>query len=243
MKLVRVFDNPFLAAPVSISELISCSTDARERLRSGNAGGIWDGVLAGLNAALSGLSAAVGADLVKLGLRMSAKLVKTRFRRQMTSRVGRIQSCVAGHYGVASGEVKKVFPRGRQGLLRTPDDLLGGELASMVNALTPLAPAMGATGTTALGLAQELHTSWTDIYEQSERSTAEKTMTEAALRKARVQLGQRMHLALLTVAAHFVAGAAAEGKVLTKKEIALLTARYFRQDLLMDRQRRKTPGN
>ena len=239
MKFSRLFHNPFLEPSVSRAELLACATDSKERLRANNKGGAFDGLVAGITTAIAGMGAAMGADLTKLGRRKGAKMTKKQFRGKLPGTVARIYGGVLGHYGSRSGELRKVLPRGRQGLVRTPDDGLATALASLVAALTPLEQDMGAAGTRSLQLAQGLQSGWAEVYGVSEASTGEKAMSEAALRAARVLLGAQLHVALLSVTAHFVAEAAAEGKVLSKKEAARIAALYFRQDLLKDRTRRK----
>jgi hypothetical protein len=179
------------------------------------------------------------ADLTKLGRRKGAKMFKKQFRAGLPDTVARIAAGVMGHYGSRSGELRKVLPRGRQALVRTPDDAMGAALASLVAALTPLEQDMGPAGTRSLQLAQGLQSGWAEVYGVSEASTGEKAVAEAGLRAARVRLGAQLHVALLSVTAHFAAAAAAEGKVLSKKEAARIAALYFRQDLLKDRTRRK----
>ena len=239
VKFARLFHNSFLEPSVSHGELVAFATETKANLVSDNGSGSWDGLVAGITGALSALSAATVADGVKLGRRKGAKLTKRKFRRELPGKAARIYGAVLGHYGSRTGELLKVFPRGRRGLVRTPDDLLASALGTLVNALALLAPEMGDMGTTALGLAQELQTGWAEVYGVSEASTGEKAAAEAAQRGARVMLGAQLHLALLSVTAHFVSEAAAQGKVLKKKEAAAITARYFRQDLLKDRTRRK----
>ncbi len=239
MKFARLFHNPFLEAAVSHAELLACTTETRERLVANNPGGAFDDLIAGITGAVAELRAASVSNMVKLGNRKGAKLTKRKFRREMPGKLARIAGAVMAQYGSRSGEMRQVFPNGRRQFLRTVDDLLGSRLSSLVTVLTALAGAMGDLGTMALGLAQELQTSWTALHGASEQSTGQKAAAEQAQREARVKVGAQMHLALLTVTAHFVRAAAAAGKVVTKKEAAAHTALYFRQDLLKDRTRRK----
>lgn len=239
MKLSRLFQIPFLAAPVSLNELLAFATDAKARLASNTQSGAFDGMVAAISAALEGINAAAGQNLTKLGRRKGAKLTKAGFRRALPRKLARVEAGLIAHFKGDGKEVRLVFPKGRTAVVRAPDDMLRGALNGIVTALTPLAPEMGDIGTMVMEVSGELVADWTALYGVSESSTAEKAAAEAGLRQARKLLGVQLHLALLGVTAHFTAAAAAEGKVLTKKEAAQITARYFRQDLLKDRTRRK----
>lgn len=239
MKFSRLFHNPFLEPAVSLGELLACTTETRERLVANNPGGAFDELVAGITGALQEFSGARVSNVVKLGKRKAAKQTKRMFRRELSGKLARIAAAVMAHYGARAPEMRQVFPSGRLNFLRTVDDSLGSALSSLGAALTALETALGALGTMALGLAQELHASWTTLYGESEVSTGQKAGAEQTQREARVKVGAQMHLALLTVTAHFVRAAAVEGRVLTKKEAAEHTALYFRQDLLKDRTRKK----
>lgn len=239
MKLARLFHNTFLERPVSHAELMACATDAKECLRASNEGGAFDPVVAALTAAIAQVNATAVGNGVTLGRRKGAKHTKRNFRRALPAKAGQIHACVVSHYGPKAPELRRVFPRGRLGLIRTTDDGLGPALGAMQAALAALAPDMGPAGVTAEALALELVTGWAEVYARSEQSSAAKAFAESEHRAARQALGIQLHLALLTVTTHFTAAAAAEGKLLSKKEAAEITARYFRQDLLKDRTRRK----
>ena len=237
MKLARLISNPFWRPGVSLAEMQSFATDAKERLVSGNDGGRWDGVIAGLVAALENLTGAAGGNLGHLGTRKAAKLTKRKFRAEMGRKVARIHAGLVAVYGPRSAAVRSVFPEGRRELLRKRDDQLGTALDSLTKAVFALSGTMGPLGGMALGLAQELRDGWAPLYHASEESSAKKAVSESGLRLARARLAAELHRALLTVGLHFVSAAAAEGRVLSRKEVEAHRARYFREDLLRNRRR------
>lgn len=237
MKLARLISNPFWRPGVSLAEMLAFATDAKERLVSGNEGGRWDGVIAGLVAALANVSGAAGGNLAHLGKRKAAKMTKRQFRAEMGRKVARIHAGLVAVYGPRSAAVRSVFPEGRRELLRRRDDQLGPALGSLTEAVFALSGAMGPLGSMALGLAQELRDGWAPLYHASEESSAKKAVSESGLRQARARLAAELHRALLTVGLHFVSEAAAAGRVLSRKEAEAHRARYFREDLLRIRRR------
>lgn len=232
IRLARLLKNPFTRKGISFDELVACGTDTQHRFIANNPGGIYNAVINNLTVALVTVGNCATDDIVKLGLRKSAKSAKDSFRSVLPAQLGTLEAKVAGHYGYRSDQVKQLFPSGRDIFNTCADDAVDDHLSAVLTALNALAPAMGATGVDAQGLASSLLSNWIALYAASETSSGNKTTTEMEKRSARQNLAAKLHLALLAVATQAATLASSAGKAITDAEAEAALALYFRQDLL-----------
>lgn len=232
IRLFRLLQNPFVRESVSFDELVSCATDSQQRFIANNPGAVFNTVINGLTVALATVASCASDDIVKLGLRKSAKEAKDTFRRVLPEHLGTIQAKVAGHYGLKALQVKQVFPNGRDIFNTCKDDAVDEHLSAVIAGLTPIVGPMGAVGTAALSEASGLLSNWLALYAASESSTGAKTSTEKEKRKAKENLAAKLHVALMAVATHYIGLASANGKAITDEEAIEFANLYFRMDLL-----------
>lgn len=234
IRLYRLFANPFLAEEVSFMELLNCATDTQQRLIANNPGAIFNDIINGITTALAIVDQCATDDIVKLGLRKSAKEAKGIFRKSLPEHIGGIHAKFTGHYGIKSPLITAVFPNGRELFARCPDDDLSHHLGGLITNLTPHIPAMGIVGTQAINDANGLLSTWLGLFAASESSTGAKTTTEKEKRAAKENLAAKLHVALLTIALDKAKEASTLKKAVTDAQAETLAKLYFRQDLLED---------
>ena len=88
--------------------------------------------LAALTAILAQLATCQSDDILKLGLRMSAKQAKDTFRKHLPEQLGKIHAKVAAHYGPKAPELNTVFPGGRDNVSNAVDDDLDDRLSAVI---------------------------------------------------------------------------------------------------------------
>ncbi len=200
-KLTTYFENPFDSDDISMAELIAFSTDHNQRLIANNDDGQFDSEIASLSSSLNGLEQYVTDDEGLLGIRKARKLAKDNFREtSIPADVQRIEAGFTAAFGGDSPILLEALPSGRSIFQTCRDDQMSGHLQTLLNAVTrhqaSLAPAT-------LNLATALRNNWATIYQASEVSTGNKSVTQQGKQEARQALQLQLFLILLKLGSMF----------------------------------------
>ncbi len=195
--LNRFLSNPFDDAKISLSELLSFSTDHLQRLIANNPGALYNARITATTTALAVVQNCTTDDQVKLGVRKARKLVKDSFRDSLPGKLEKIAAVVVAKFGGGSGEFNECFPQGRTVFGKCPDDQVSNHLTALHTALLVHQPNLGAQ---VVADAAGLLSVWTAVYAASESSSGAKTTTEAGKRTAREGLQLQLFLNLLELA-------------------------------------------
>ncbi len=197
MKALWTFaESPFENPKISSADLFAYTTDHLERMKSGNADGKLDERIAVTAAAFVAFRDTVTADQITLGSRKGRKMSKRKFRKKMRSRLQRLEAAVVANFLPPTEQLKRVFPEGRGVIMKAPDDRLKGHLRTVINGLKVYEAEVGAD---VVAAAEALLAEWLPIYEESEKSTAEKAASEERKRNARSALSWELYVNILRI--------------------------------------------
>lgn len=199
IKLTRFLEVPF-DGDISITELLSFSTDHLQRMIANNPSSALDARITATTAALASVTDNVTDDETKLAIRMARKQSKDDFRAALAARVAKIGGAVTAQFGPDGAEVTECFPLGRTIFSRSPDDQMAGHLQTLINGVTVYVAELGAP---VVADATSLLTGWNLVYTKSEEATGAKTTTQEEKRVARSGLQLALFLNLLKLAELF----------------------------------------
>lgn len=196
----RVFLNPFDSVHISLSHLLSFTTDHLVRLQAVDGAGKFATRLAATQVALAAVEAAFTNDETKLGLRKARKLSQRTFRLGLTAAIAKINVAVKAALGERSPAVAECFPGGRAVFARCRAVVLENHLASLITALQAQGALLpGAVASQAVALRAD----WLAVYQPSAAASGVKAEAEVEVRRARVNLQRELFLNLLALAQNY----------------------------------------
>ena len=200
-RLTTYLENPFDDYTISMAELLAFSTDHSARLIANNSNGQFDDLIAALSAALAQVEEYVTDDQSLLGIRKARKAAKDNYRETtIPAEVKRIEAGIIAAFGADSPILLEALPSGRSIFQSCRDDQMATHLQTLLNAVTrhqaSLAPS-------ALTQATTLRNNWTTLYQASESSTGNKSVTQLGKKEARQALQLQLFLNLLKLGSLF----------------------------------------
>lgn len=198
--LNRFLINPFDDPGISLAELLAFSTDHLQRLIANNTGGEFTVRITPTTSALTQVQNCAIDDQTKIGIRKARKQAKDSFREVLPANVAKIMGAVVAHYGPDAPEIAECCPEGRTVFSSCRDDQVAQHLQTLVNGVTAHQVDLGAALVTQ---ATALKTGWTAIYNASETSTGQQTISQEGKKAARENLQLMLFLNLVFIAAMF----------------------------------------
>lgn len=200
-RLTTYLENPFDDYTISMAELIAFSTDHSARLIANNDDGQFDDLIPPLTTALGQLEEYVTDDQGLLGIRKARKAAKDNYREtSIPTEVKRIEAGFIAAFGAESPILLEALPSGRTIFQSCRDDQMASHLQTLLNAVTrhsaSLVPA-------ALTQATALRNNWGTLYQASEASTGNKSVTQLGKQEARQALQFQLFLNLLKLGSMF----------------------------------------
>lgn len=195
--LHKFFINPFDDNGISMSELLSFSSDHLQRMIANNPGALYATRIAATTTAMNTVNTQFADDQTMLGQRKAKKQTKKAFRKSLLPAIAKIAGVVTGFYGESSPATSEIFPHGRTIFGKASDDQLGNYLQVTITGLTAHQADLGATVVTN---ATALLTNWNSVYGLSESSAGNKTASQLAKNNARLALQLELFRNLLTIA-------------------------------------------
>jgi hypothetical protein len=200
-RLTTYLENPFDDYSISMAELIAFSTDHSQRMIANNDDGQFDDEIPLLTAVLAQVEEHVTDDQGLLGIRKARKQAKDNFRETtIPADVKRIEAGFTAAFGGDSPILLEALPTGRSIFQTCRDDQMTSHLQTLLNAVTrhqaSLAPAT-------LTQATALRNNWATLYQASEVSTGNKSVTQLGKKEARQALQLQLFLNLLKLGSMF----------------------------------------
>jgi len=198
--LHRLLEVPFDDRGISLSELLSFSSDHLARMIANSPGGELTARFTSTSSALTLVLNCATDDLTKKGIRKAKKQVKNAFRESLREEIAKVNGAVVAKYGPNSPVVAECFPQGRSIFASATDDGLEQHIQSLLNAITAHVADLGAPlVATVAGLLSE----WQAVHANSESSGGNATTSQEGKRMACENLQLMLFLNLLKLADMF----------------------------------------
>lgn len=192
--LHRFLENPFDDPGISLAELLSFSSDHRQRMIANNPGGELTARIAATTSALDLVAGSATDDETKLALRKARIVAKNAFRDALPGQLAKISGAVVAQYGEEAPEVVECFPLGRTIFSQCTDDRLAQHLEVLLAGVTAHVADLGAP---LVAKVQALVDEWESVFGASETAGGAKTTTQEAKRLARENLQLMLFLNLV----------------------------------------------
>lgn len=200
-RLTTYLENPFDDNEISMAELTAFSTDHSARLTANNGDGQFDEMISPLTSALGQVEEYVTDDQGLLGIRKARKAAKDNYREiTIPTEVKRIEAGFIAAFGGDSPILLEAFPVGRSIFHSCRDDQMASHLQTLLNAVTRHAASLAPA---ALTQATALRNNWDTLYQASETSTGNKSVTQLGKKEARQALQLQLFLNLLKLGSMF----------------------------------------
>ena len=111
--LHRFLEVPFDDREISLSELLSFSSDHLARMIANNPGGALTARITATTSSLTLVQDSATDDQTKKAIRKARKQVKDAFRKSLLEEVAKVNGAVVAKYGPNGPEVVECFPQGR----------------------------------------------------------------------------------------------------------------------------------
>jgi hypothetical protein len=198
--LHRFLEVPFDDPAISLTELLSFSSDHLARMIANNPGGVLAARIAATTSALTLVQNCATDDATKKGIRKARKQVKDAFRKSLPAEIAMVHGAVVAKFGPNSPEITECFPQGRSVYSSCTDDTLEQHIETLRNGVLAHQADLGVTLVTEVN---GLLTEWQAVYAQSESSGGAATTSQEGKKLARENLQLMLFLNLIKLAEMF----------------------------------------
>lgn len=202
--LRKLFIDGFYDLEHSNAELLRYTTQhlAITSAPANNPGNVFNAILAATNTALTNFATCVGDKTFNKGVRESANLQKTNFRKSLKGPIGQAAAAVEVAFGKGTPDYVACFPEGRTGITEATEDLLKGKLQALNAALTARSASTGIPAQ--ITVVTGLITTWTALLSAADVADGTESGSDEARKVCRKVLTVQLWKNALTIGLQFV---------------------------------------